>query len=171
VGFDVPTGSIRRGGDETRLPFDSQIGNGTVDFEWGWTYRGEIDWLSWGGQALGRHPIGRNGLEYREGSRFEVSLWSGVRIWKGLSASLRVGWEKQNNISKHQASQSIIDPSFNAKARGGTYFTLWPGMTLALPQLGNQRLSVEAGVPVYQYLSGPQLKRKWSVKAGWQWGF
>jgi hypothetical protein len=171
VGFDVPTGSIRRGGDAMRLPFDSQIGNGTVDLEWGWTYRGSMDWLSWGGQAVGRHPVGRNDLHYREGSRFEVSIWGATRIFNGLSASLRLAWEKQNNIRKFEAPQSITDPSDNSKARGGTYITLSPGITLGLPRLGNQRVAVEVGVPVYQHLSGPQLERDWSVKAEWQWGF
>ena len=171
VGFDIPTGSIRRGGDDTRLPFDLQPGNGTFDFEWGWTYRGEMDWLSWGGQALGWHPIGRNGLSYRDGSRFEASIWSGVRIFRQLSASFRMSWEKQNNIRKHDAPQSITDPSFNSKARGGTYLTVSPGISIGLPPLGSQRLSVETDIPIYQDLSGPQLKRRWSVKAGWQWAY
>jgi hypothetical protein len=46
-----------------------------------------------------------------------------------------------------------------------------PGLTVELPQLGNQRIAVEFDIPVYQNLDGPQLKEQWSVKAGWQWGF
>jgi hypothetical protein len=172
VAVKAPTGSIRRGGDDTRLPYDLQPGNGTVDLEWGWTYRGEMDWLSWGGQAWGRHPIGRNGLSYREGSLFEASLWTGARIWKGLSGSLRLSWEKQNNTRQHHSpSEPITDPSDNSKARGGTRLAVNPGITLDLVSLGHQRLAIEAEIPFYQDLSGPQLEKDWSVKAGWQWGF
>ena len=174
LGFDIPTGSIRRGGDETRLPFDSQIGNGSFDIEYGWTYRGEMDWLSWGAQAVGRHPIGRNDLKYRTGSRFETSLWGAGRLPAGWSASLRFGWQKQNNIRVPDGEfvgGTITDPSDNPKARGGSRLTLSPGLSLEWPQLGNQRFAIEVGVPVYQDLDGPQLKQDWSIKAGWQWGY
>jgi hypothetical protein len=174
IGFDIPTGSIRRGGDETRLPFDSQIGNGSYDFEWGWTYRGELDWFSWGGQATGRHPIDRNDLHYRTGSRFDISGWGAVRLLAGMSSSLRVGWHKQNNIrvaSGDFRAGTINDPSDNPKARGGFGFTVSPGLTVEWPQLSNQRVAVEFDIPVYQNLDGPQLKEQWSVRAGWQWGF
>jgi len=174
IGFDIPTGAIRRGGDETRLPFDSQIGNGSYDFEWGWTYRGEMDWLAWGAQAIGRHPIGRNGLKYREGSRFGTSVWGAVRLPAVLSTSLRFGWQKQNNTRTQErdlVTDPINDPSDNPKARGGTLLTLSPGLTLELPQLGNQRIAVEVEIPIHQDLDGPQLKQDWSIKAGWQWGY
>ncbi|MAG34594.1 MAG: hypothetical protein CL908_27310 [Deltaproteobacteria bacterium] len=172
LGFDAPTGSIRRGGSGGRLPYDSQIGNGTWDFEWGWTYRGRFQWLSWGAQTVGRHPIGRNGRRYREGSRFESSVWGATRIFAGLSGSLRLEWEKQNNIQgRDRALDPIDDPSANSKTRGGTRFTLAPGLALDLPQLEGQRLSVEFGVPVHQDLDGPQLERDWTLEAGWQWEF
>ncbi len=172
VGFDVPTGSYRRGGDARRLPYDSQIGNGTVDLEWGWTYRGEIDGFSWGGQAVGRHPVGRNGLRYREGSRFDVTAWGVVEILRGWSASLRLAWQKQNNIrGRDRSFDPVVDPAENAKARGGTRITISSGMALALPFWPDQRVSVEVGVPVHQDLDGPQLEEDWSVKAGWQWAF
>lgn len=173
VGFDAPTGSIRRGGDTMRLPFDSQIGNGTYDLEWGWTYRGHADRFAWGGQVVGRHPIRKNDLNYREGSRYAVSLWGVARIFQGLSASLRMDWEKRNNIRVRDPlpNAAIMDPSDNPKARGGTLLTIRPGLTLEIPQLRNQRVAVEFGIPFHQELDGPQLEQDWSIKAGWQWGF
>ena len=172
VGFDVPTGSFRRGGDVRRLPYDSQIGNGTVDLEWGWTYQGEIDGFSWGGQALGRHPVGRNGLHYREGSRFDVTAWAAVELLPGWSASARLAWQKQNNIrGRDRSFDPVVDPAENAKARGGTRLTISPGMAFSPSCWPNQRVSVEVGVPIHQDLDGPQLEEDWSVKAGWQWAF
>ena len=179
LGFNAPTGSIRRGGDNSRLPFDSQIGNGTFNLEWGWTYRGEMDWLSWGGQAVGWHPIGRNDLRYREGSRFETSIWSAIRLPAGFSASLRLAWNKRNNtrvpdgqfIVDPSDPEAIDDPSDNPKTRGGTRLSVSPGLALDLPQLGNQRIAIEIGIPVHQDLDGPQLKQDWTLKAGWQWKF
>jgi hypothetical protein len=174
LGFDAPTGSIRRGEGNGggRAPYDLQIGNGTWDLEWGWTYRGEWRFVSWGGQAVGKHPVRRNGLHYREGSRFNASIWGATRIIGGLSASLRFGWEKQNNISgRDRGLDPISETSANPKARGGTRLDLSPGLALEIPQLNHQRLSFEVDLPVYQHLDGPQLERDWAVRAGWQWVF
>lgn len=175
VAFDVPSGSIRKE-DRTgrRLPYDNQIGNGTVDFEWGWTYRGAFDRFAWGGQVFGRHPLGRNGLRYAEGSRFEASIWSGVRLLAGLSSSLRVQWQKQNNLDGpgDRAFLPITNPAENGKARGGTRFLVGPGLAWDLPgPLRGQRISLEASIPVYQDLDGPQLERDWVLATGWQWAY
>jgi len=173
VGVKVPTGSIRRGGRAMPDTLDSQIGNGTVDLEWGWTYLGFKDQFSWGGQVFGRHPVGRNGRDYRVGSRFEASFWGAVELIDGLSGSLRMSWEKQNNIRvRHRIPNSDIQhPSNNPKARGGTRFSIHPGLTLEVPGLANQRIAVEFDLPFYQDLDGPQLEQDWSVTAGWRWGF
>jgi len=173
LGIKAPTGSIRRGGDRTRLPYDLQIGNGTWDLEWGWTYRGERDLFSWGGQFWGAHPVGTNGLKYREGSRFNASIWSAVKIVGGLSASVRLGAEKRNNIRGFDRSLDLAadGPSSNDKARGGFRVDIIPGLSLEIPELNHQKLSVEFGIPVHQDLDGPQLSRDWSLKGGWQWVF
>ncbi len=173
LGLNVPTGSIRRGRGSMRYAFDSQIGNGTVDLEWGWTYRGFKDQLSWGGQVFGRHPVGRNGLDYRVGSRFEASFWGAVEIVDGVSGSLRTSWAKQNNIRVRRMvpNADIQHPSDNPKARGGTRFSISPGLAFEIPQLGNQRISIEFDLPIYQDLDGPQLEQDWSVTTGWQWEF
>jgi hypothetical protein len=173
VGFHAPTGSIRRrDGQPERLPYDAQIGNGTWDLEWGWTYRGETDRFSWGGQMKGVHPVGRNDLSYREGSRFDGSIWGGARLICGLSTSLRFAWIKTNNTAGQDRSlDPDFDPSMSAKLRGGHRLELGPGLALDLPQLRNQRLAFEASFPVWQDVDGPQLERDWSLKAGWQWVF
>lgn len=173
LGLQAPTGSIRRNdGRPDRLPFDAQLGNGTWDFEWGWTYRGQWRVLSWGAQATGFHPLGRNDLGYREGSRFNASMWGATKIFKGLSGSLRFGWEKKNNIrGRDRGRDPISEPSENPKARGGTRFDLSPGLTLDLPQLSNQRLSFEVDLPVYQNVDNVQLERDWAIRTGWQWVF
>ena len=173
IAFDAPSGDYREeDGSGRRLPYDLQLGNGTVDFEWGWTYRGERDGLSWGGQALGRHPLAENGLGYREGSRFDASLWGGIRLIDGLSASLRVQWQKQNNIrSRDRGLEPIMSPAENSKARGGTRFFVGPGLAFDLPGIEGQRLAIEAAIPVHQDLDGPQLEQDWTLTTGWQWAF
>lgn len=182
IAFDVPSGDVRKqDGDGRRLPYDLQLGNGTVDFEWGWTYRGERDWLSWGGQAVGRHALEENGLNYREGSRFEASAWGGVRLVAGLSASLRVQWQKQNNLRGSDDAfddvgpggvPDLASPAQNGKTRGGTRFLVGPGLAYDLPgSLEGQRLAVELSVPVHQDLDGPQLEQDWTLTTGWQWAF
>ncbi len=173
VAFDAPSGSYRKRDDDgRRLPYDLQLGNGTVDFEWGWTYRGAWDRLAWGGQAVGRHPLAENGLDYREGSRFEASLWGGVELIEGVSASLRVQWQKQNNLRKRDRGlDPIVSPAENGKARGGTRFLMGPGLAFEIPGAPGQRLAVEAAIPVHQDLDGPQLEQDWTLTTGWQWTF
>lgn len=182
VAFDFPTGSSREHGrNGIRLPYDSQLGNGSVDFEWGWTYRGSHARFSWGGQALGRHAIEANGHGYREGSRFEGSLWGGARIAAGLSATARAVWQKSSNLHGHDplydtapnlAGEQVDNPAKASQARGGTRLFLAPGLAWDLPGvLRGNRLSVEVALPVYQNLDGPQLEQDWNVTTGWQWAF
>ena len=170
IGFNAPTGSIRRSDDGVRLPYDSQIGNGTWDLEWGWTYEGAWDRFAWGGQATGHHPVSRNDLDYRTGSRFVTSVWGAGTIISGLSVSLRTEWEKQNNIrGDDDALDPTFDPSENPRLRGGHRITFYPGASLEVPRLNGQRIGVEFGIPVYQDINGPQLQHDWSVKTAWRW--
>jgi len=37
--------------------------------------------------------------------------------------------------------------------------------------LGGNRLSLEGGVPVYQWLDGPQLELDYRLSASWNWTF
>jgi hypothetical protein len=172
LGVKTPTGSYRRGGDGSRLPYDLQPGNGTWDLEWGWTYRGETDRFAWGGQAVGIHPQGRNGLHYRDGSRFNVTGWGAARLFAGLSASVRLEWEKINNIQGRDRSlDQAADPSNNSKTRGGESIQISPGMSFDLPQLPHQRIAIEATLPLWENLDGAQLKRDWAIEVGWRWGF
>lgn len=170
LGLDVPTGSIRRGAEGRPLPYAAQPGNGSVDLEWGWTYKGELDRFSWGGQVTGRHPLGRNGRDWREGSRFTGRVWGVVRVLGGLSASLRADWEKQNEIDGFDRDlHPPVDPSEDPELQDGTLLALAPGLSVEVPALAGQRLGVEVGIPVYQDLDGPQLERDWTFTAGWQW--
>jgi len=173
AGFTAPTGSIRRSANNSRLPYDSQIGIGSWALEWGLTYRGEWKRLAWGGQFNGLHPVRRNSLNYRAGSRFDASIWSGFRIFRGVSTSVRLSTIKQNNFRGRDRSLDIEaeGPSANHKKRGGFRLDFSPGLTIDLPELGNQRLSVEFSLPIYQDLDGPQVAREYSMKAGWQWDF
>ena len=170
VGLDVPTGSFRKSADGQRLPYAAQLGNGSVDLEWGWTYKGELEWASWGGQVVGRHPVGRNGRDWRAGSRFAGSLWGGLRLLGGLSASLRAEWEKQNEIEGFDRDlDPTADPLENPELYDGTRLALAPGLSLEVPALDGQRVGLEIDIPVYQNLDGPQLERDWTFRAGWQW--
>ena len=62
-------------------------GNGSVDLEWGWTYKGELEAFSWGGQVVGRHPVkavvGVEGRHLEDPSRpglLELRFHSGDHI-------------------------------------------------------------------------------------------
>jgi hypothetical protein len=38
-------------------------------------------------------------------------------------------------------------------------------------RLAGNRISVEGGIPVYQWLYGPQLETDWLLSVSWEWTF
>ncbi len=171
IGFGAPTGAIRRqGGTDRRLPYLAQVGNGSWDFEWGWTYKGELERIAWGGQVLGYHPLNRNGLNYRRGSRFTGRLWLAIRLFAEFDLTLRTEWEKENEIDGFDRSlQPSLDPTEDADRYDRSTIRVAPGLSLPVPFFPGQRVGVEFAFPVYQDLDGPQLEEDWGVKAAWRW--
>ena len=61
-------------------------------------------------------------------------------------------------------------PTADPDRRGGSRVDLGLGLNFKLPMKGH-RLAVEAALPVYQDLDGPQLGAEWILTAGWQFAF
>jgi hypothetical protein len=173
-GVSFPTGSIQQTqpGTTQRLPYLMQLGSGSWDLIWGVTYTGQHEAVSWGGQFEGQYRISENAVGYRLGTVYSASAWVSGAFGRWFSASGRFAWTKRGNIRGQDPTlDKTLSPLNDNKLQGGTTLEVGPGINVLLPLLGGQRLSVEALVPIYQNLDGPQLAADITVIAGWQWIF
>lgn len=164
-------GRIRSNRARDLLPYSMQPGSGTWGVRQGFGYLGHVDWMGWGvaGNVLFR--FGKNDQGYRLGNRYDVSAWLSRELMEGLGASLRLSWDQTDNVHGRSRVGPASNPDSDGYNQGGAHLDLGPGITLAIPALGEQRLSVEAVWPLYQDLNGIQLERDWTLRAGWNWAF
>ena len=177
--LSIPTGSIsERDFTPTGnivLPYPMQLGSGTFDLLPGVTYGGAMGNASWGFQALGTYRIARNSRGYAKGDAYEVGTYGAYSWADWVSNSVRFRWRQWFNydgqdtrITRTTTPQLVFtaDPDL----RAGKQLDISAGMNFLLPEvLGwESRLGVEGGVPIYQYLDGPQLETDWFITFGLQ---
>jgi len=66
-----------------------------------------------------------------------------------------------------------VVPTADPGRQAGRRLDLLFGVTVYEPGglLKGNRLSVETGFPVYQWLDGPQLETDWLISVAWDWTF
>jgi hypothetical protein len=182
-GVSIPTGSIDVRDNTPRqqnakLGYTMQLGTGTLDLVPALTYSGKWGRLLWGGQASGVVRFYDNSNHYHWGSRYRVTSWLGCRIFAdpyySCITSLRLDWQSWGNI--HGADPELnptTTPGADPGLRGGSRLDILPGFNLYIDKgkLKGNRLFVEGGVPLYQYLDGPQGRTTWLILAGWKFIF
>lgn len=180
LGLSTPTGSINKF-DTTpmgfsKLPYPMQIGSGTWDLMPGLTYLGQYQNLSWGLQFTSVARLGNNSNQYRFGNQFTLNSWAAYKWNDWISNSLRVESQFIGNISgADSALNPNMTPTADTTKQGSEIVNLMVGMNFEIPKgkwwLKGHRIGIEAGLPVYQSLNGPQMERSWSLIVGWQKGF
>jgi len=89
-----------------------------------------------------------------------------------MSTSFRVAGETMGDIDG--IDPQIVAPvqTANPNFQGGDRVDLLLGVNLIAREdagpLCGHRLALEAGMPVYQDLNGPQLSTDWTFTVGWQ---
>lgn len=188
----LPTGSIDEqgaspgpGGFAVRvLPYPMQLGSGTVDLKPGMTFNSRIGKWTWGAQATATIRLDENSADYKLGNQIEASSWIARRLTHWMSGSFRMRSLTWGNISGRDprlfsAAPPALGvggfpvPTADPNRRGGTRLDAMLGANIEFPGgfLKGHRLAFEAGLPLYQYLNGPQLQTDWTVTAGWQYAF
>jgi hypothetical protein len=178
AGMSFPTGSIDEKntimGDTFQLEYPMQLGSGTYDLRPGLTYLGESNKWAWGGQALTTLRFGRNGNGYRVGNEYGSTGWLGYAVTDWFAPSLRINgriWEKVHGADPD------IDPTFDAEGdphrQGGKRVDFLLGANFFVPKgiFKGTRLMIEAGLPIYENLDGPQLSTRWLFSAGLTYSF
>lgn len=175
LGMSFPTGSIERADSGTRLPYPMQLGSGTFDLLPGVTYTERHGPWAWGAQVGFTFRLGKNEEEYRRGHLYEFNSWFARYIAINFSGSIRMQTQITENYSGADPNLTptmvqTADPS----RQGGEKINLLFGINYVIPEkctLAGNRLAIEAGLPVYQSLNGPQLETDWMITVGWQYAF
>ncbi len=179
LGMSFPLGRINQTDDtpvmrNAILPYPMQLGSGTFDLMPGFTYLGQTDCWSWGIQNIGTFRIDENYRDYRRGHEYFGTGWIARKWTNFLSTSFRVeGTIKGNYVGLDPNLNPNFIPTANPRLRGGDRINLYTGMNLYVPKgrLKNVRFAVEAGLPVYQNLDGPQLENDWFLNALFQYSW
>ena len=184
LSLSVPTGSIeptdRTPMGSIRLPYPMHLGSGTFDFYPGITYGGEMGHASWGIQAIGTLRAGKNSNGFSKGDAYTVNAHGAYEVIKNtLSSSVRLSW---NHWEAYDGMDPAIRTTMNVMNRpmrtvqtafpallGGQRLDILFGINVLLPDFMGleNRLAVEGGFPIYQYLDG-QLETDSIVTFGWQ---
>lgn len=183
LGVSVPTGSITEsdtvlaptGATPTlRLPYAMQLGSGTYDALPGVTYTGRWSDVSWGAQYRAEIRLNdENDEGYRLGDKHALTAWLAYQWAPWISTSVRMEGTTQTSIRG-------IDPAIVAPVQtadpdnyGGERLDLLFGVNMVGQRglLKGHRFAVEAGLPVYQDLNGPQMETDFLLTVGWQKSF
>lgn len=184
VGADLsfPTGSINEKGStprsatmETQLPYTMQLGSGTVDFSPAIAFVGWSDAWLWGVGADATIRLGENDRGYSLGNVYELQGWARYTASDWIQPSFRlttIFWDKIHGEDTELLAPALPTnpypaPVTNPNAFGGTKLLALPGLRLSYPKgwLKGQYINIEGGVPIYQYLNGPQPKEEWRISA------
>lgn len=175
LGVSLPTGSIEERGRmlnpmgmmmEMRSAYGMQLGTGTYDLVPSLTYMGSSGRIGWGAQAKARIALeGENEEGYRWGDLYEATAWLSYKLTSALAGTARIAASTQGQIHGQDSQIGGIFQGTYPEFYGGDRIEAFLGLNGHMP-LGEgrmARLGIEAGVPLYQNLNGPQLSRDWSL--------
>ena len=100
--------------------------------------------------------------------------WGSYAVTDWFAPSLRMNGRIWGNV--HGADPDI-DPTFDAEGdprrQGGRRVDLLLGVNIFVPKgiFKRTRLNIEAGLPIYEDLDGPQLSTRWLLSAGATYSF
>jgi opacity protein-like surface antigen len=181
LGMSFPTGSTYNQGGAvlqttgtyniTRAFYGMQSGTGTFDALPGVMYAGTIAPWSWGFSYRARLPLGVNNEGYMWGNYQEVNAWGGYTWLPGLTTTIRANFNIQSPINGKDYWMTGKLQSANPNFYGGKRVEMFAGVDIEGKLFGAPGFSigVEAGVPVYQNLNGPQLSKNWQAGMALRW--
>ncbi|MEM7013205.1 MAG: hypothetical protein AAF585_17170 [Verrucomicrobiota bacterium] len=168
LGLSAPTGTIDAE-DPGQLPYPMQTGSGTWDLLAGATWLGQdrSGLWSYGAQGLGTIRLGENDADYSLGDRVEASIWLARLLGEHLSVSGRLGWTWNDEI---EGADARLNQRLVPTAVPGNYERQRLDASLGINWYGprGHRLAFEAGVPIYEEISGPLLEVDYWLTVGWQ---
>lgn len=178
LGLGLPTGSTDEkdsapGGGKERLSYPMQLGTGTVHLLPGvYWIQPEGAW-TWGVGARWRVHLDDNDEGYAPGDTALFQAWASRALGNDLVGTLRLS---NSSWGDYHREDDRLDPDqspLNDEHRqGGNRTDVSAGLAWELG--GNERANrfeLELGVPVDEWLDGPQMSTDWLLSAGWRFSF
>ncbi|TDJ66281.1 MAG: hypothetical protein E2O39_16690 [Planctomycetota bacterium] len=178
-GVGIPTGKFdEKDHDETNtnitLPYVMQLGTGTFDFYPGAVFMKQMEGWTWGVQTAARIHVGKNSDDWAVSDSNHLTGWYSKQISETIAGSLRFDFFSWGDY--HGASKDLdpdANPANDPHRQGGNRLDLLGGFNFELGDGYDQlhRIAVEVGLPVDEWLDGPQLSSEWMATIGWQLSF
>lgn len=161
AGITIPTGSIQTAGDassmypDQRYPYMMQQGSGTWDVLPGLTYTFQHNKIMASSQVYSTIRTGYNAAGYKLGNKLSFNNWVGYRWLNWFSTSLRAEANTTGSIKGADPDlYAYNEPSANPLNYGGQMIMGHAGVNFYF--LGNNKIGVEGGLPLYQKVNGIQ---------------
>jgi hypothetical protein len=178
IGWVIPTGSVEKN-DEVltpmnirtvlRLPYSMQLGTGSHQADLGLTYTGSVQHISWGGQVKARLPIDTNKEGYKVGNSYMLSGWGAYRITSNLSSSLRLSYNKSDEING--LDSNILAPVTTANPANYGIDSVDIAFGINAVVARNHRIALEYQVPISYHVNGVQMDMDNMLTIGYQLAF
>ncbi len=180
LGLSFPTGSIDEEGrtprdatQDTQLPYTMQLGSGTYDFKPSLIYTAMAGDWAYGADLNFTIRTGENDRDYRLGNVYQGDIWVRSEHSDWFQPSLRIYGKHWERISGQDDEITVPGPFpypaavTNPRLFGGTKFIGMGGLRLRHPKgwMENSFLELEAGLPFYEDLNGPQPSEDWRMSA------
>ncbi len=149
-----------------RATYGMQIGTGTYNLLPGVSYTGNMGLWSWGAVYRGFFPMdSHNG--YQWGDVNQLTGWAGYTFYPGITATTRIAGTVQGRIDGKDPQIFGAMQGANPANYGGERIDLFGGIEIAGHEfgLGHTKFAIEAGLPLYQNLNGPQIGESWQLNA------
>lgn len=175
TGISFPVGSVNQKDDtpmkeNAKLPYQMQLGSGTVDFSFGATYKKLFTSGSIGAQLSGVLRTGNNAEGYQLGDVGMVTVWGAYNLTQHLSVSTRLQGLLRDDISGVDSDLNpMMAPAANTANYGGHQMNGFLGLNYAFGASSNWnkvKFGLELGLPIYQDVTGIQMNQKFLMNAG-----
>lgn len=181
LGLNIPVGFLEQQNigsgpapspTEPNLPYAIRTSSGTYDLLLGYTYRKQTDCWTFGAQANAVIPTGKNTLGYELGNQWQLTGWASRRWTDRWSTSARLDGHMNGNIRGDDGRlNTSLSPANLANAQARNYLNGLLGVNYLLTRpehrIREQRLFLESGIPLYQWVDGPQVGLTWTLNAAW----
>lgn len=180
AGLNIPSGKIDIEANEHAIidgehhPYMMQLGSGSFDLLPGITYLRKSSKINWSIQALGTLRTFNNSIGYIYGNELTLNAWAAYQLNGEISFSARVESLFSGAIDGRDPKiYAILEPDANPDNYGGQRVSGYIGLNYYLDKLrlSESKLGIEVGMPVYQYLNGPQLSNRFCLNASFTKSF
>lgn len=175
IGVTLPTGSIDKKDltpmGRVRLPYPMQLGSGTINPLLGVHYTKLRERWGWGIHTQALFRLGKNSNGYRLGHDYRLNGWFTHRLHANATVSARIAGKVWRRV---HGRDSRLNPALVPTARPDLHGGEQADLVLSAQWMhasklfGKNHFSIVAGVPFYQNLNGPQLKKRYHGKFVWR---